>query len=206
MDRQPTDNVQLRNQDGREWVISNLPPDLMDTFLVAAEKMYPGMENPWMHYLLDSIAALSEMDKVVWQMTDIPSEVMNAYDEVCKQVDYTRYSLVSVLLQSAARNNLIIGKMNTAESAPGDSVAVVITGIPQRVMTEMDETAALAAKQTPQLFKGRPATGISMLMVLFELAMEKGWTFASTNPSTDAKRKKRAAASNNPTRGRYGDD
>lgn len=203
MNQQPTDNVQLRDRDGREWVISNLPPDLMDTFLVAAEKMYPGMENPWMHYLLDSIAALSEVDKVVWQMTDIPSEVMNAYDEVCRQVDYTRYSLVSVLLQSAARDNLIIGKMTTAESAPGDSVAVVITGIPQRVMAEMDETAVLAASQTPQLFKGRQATGITMLMILFELAMEKGWTFASTNPQPEAKRKKRTPPDNSP-RGRYG--
>lgn len=198
------DNLKFTDRDGKDWSISNLPTGLMDQFIATAAEIYPNTENPWMHFLLDTIASACDMDRAVFQMTDIPHEAIEGLEDVAKQCDYNRYSLFSVILQAAQANNLVLGRLHTDQSAPGESISVIITGIPTASWQSLEEQAAKAAT----MFGERKPSAIGILMLLFEFAKNTGFVIEHKAENNLPKGAKGNAKSRSKPvgRGRFGGD
>ncbi len=185
------DTLKMKDSAGKDWSIVDLPAGLMDQFSQAAADMYPGETNPWMHFILDTIASVCEMDKAVFQMTDIPSVAMEGFEAVAQECRYTRFSLFSVLLQAAAKHNLVLGRLHTEESGPGDSVSIIITGIPVTTWDALERTSQTIDKR---LYGGQQQSAMGTLMLMFEMAKNDGFkiqgSYDSAEPKTaDAKPK-----------------
>lgn len=172
------DKVRIVDKENREWTISEIPAKLMSEFNDRAAEMYPGKEAPWMHLILDTISSVCDVDKVTYQLTDIPADLMENFDNSVAECDYTRYSIISELLQAAGKNNFVVGRMITEESAPGDSVAVIITGIPVKSWGKLQSIAEEGgAKSLGKLFGGKPPSAMALLALILQYAAHREFQF-----------------------------
>lgn len=169
-----TDSLKFADKDGKDWQVADLPVGLMDEFAAVAAEMYPDTKEPWMHFLLDTIASVCNMDSAVFQMTDIPVAAIDGLEAAAKQCQYTRYSLFSVLLQAAAKNNLVLGRLHTEKSGPGDSVSIIITGIPVDTWEALNDVSQTA---DAKLFGANKPSAMGVLMILFEFAARGHFKF-----------------------------
>lgn len=179
------DNLTMKDTAGKDWSITELPAGLMDEFSQVAAEMYPGETNPWMHFILDTIGSVCNMDRAVFQMTDIPLPAIEGLEKMAQQCDYTRFSLFSVMLQAAAKDNFVLGRMHTDESGPGDSVCAVMTGIPSKVWNELEVIAR--EQMDAKLFGGNKPTAMGVLMLIFEFAKLGGFKIDARLDTTESK-------------------
>lgn len=178
MPSQSKDRVRIVDKDNKEWTISEIPADLMVQFNERAKEMYPDKDAPWMHLILDTIASVCDVDKVTYQLTDIPADMMEQFEAKAKECEYTRFSIFSELLQAAGNGNFVVGRITTEESAPGKSIAMVMTGIPLKSW-EFFQTLAEEAheKSSAKLFGDKPPTAMALMCVFMQIASMKGFTF-----------------------------
>lgn len=172
------DTLKVTDKDNREWSISDIPAKLMDEFNVRAGEMYPGKENPWMHLVLDTISSVCDVDKVTYQLTDIPADLMEQFDLKTGECDYTRFSLLSEMLQAAGKGNFVVGRIITERSAPGESVAIVLTGIPTKNWDFFQTLAEEAqVKSGGKVFGDKAPSAMALLCVMMQMVSMDGFTF-----------------------------
>lgn len=210
------DSLKFADKNGKDWSIADLPVGLMEEFAAAAEGMYPDTENPWMHFLLDTIGSVCNMDAAIFQMTDIPVAAIDGLERVSQSCHYNRYSLFSVILQAAAANNLVLGRMHSAKSGPGDSVSIIITGIPTQTWEQLDEVSRTI---DGKLFGEHKPSAMGVLMLLFEFASHGGFDFkvaarvdtaplpvSATEPKKASAARKKANGTSGKRVGTFGSD
>lgn len=178
MSNKPEDRVRIVDRDGKEWTISNIPAKLMAEFNDRAGEMYPNKEAPWMHLILDTISSVCDVDKVTYQLTDIPADMMEQFDAKLAECEYSRYSVLSEMLQAAGKGNFVVGRLNTAQSAPGDSLALVIMGVPVTSWESYQKIAEEAQERSGgKLFADRPPTAMGLQLIMLQMAGDAGFTF-----------------------------
>lgn len=178
MPNKPEDRVRIVDKDNKEWTISNIPAKLMAEFNDRAAEMYPGKDAPWMHLILDTISSVCDVDKVTYQLTDIPADMMEQFDAKLAECEYTRYSVISEMLQAAGKNNFVVGRLNTDQSAPGDSLALVIMGVPVASWESYQKMAEEAQERSGgKLFADRPPSAMGLQLIMLQMAGDESFTF-----------------------------
>lgn len=151
----------LPTPDGKKFSVTNINPDVWNSFVERAKELRPDLPNPalaWAALLGDFIDSVANVDKKVIILRDIPSKEFEKFATRIAQANTDISSFISELIMSASVDKFYLGRYGIKKE--GRIVrgrhCLIMTGLTDKAMTPFGRAAQMTkmpiAAQFAQMF------------------------------------------------------